>query len=548
MYAQRAKQPISHKGEKLKPPEIKDLSVLKLTDRVWRLDNLYHVVNKHGKLVRFRLRPIQRHFLENLWYRNVILKSRQLGFTTLIDLLELDTSLFVPNTQSVIIAHRKDDAAAIMEHKIEVPYANLHPAIREMVPVTESNKTEMRFANGSGIRVTTSGRSGTAQMLHVSELGFTSKHRPDTASEIVTGSFPAVHQGSFIFVESTAEGSSGEFHSLCMTSLNKKRERRRLTPIDFKFHFYAWHDDADNALSDEDTAEVVVVERLTQYFDQLEEKLGITLSANQRAWYASQEDLFQDKMKQENPSYPEEAFEHSGEGRYFRRQMNAARESGRITVVPHQEGRLVHLFFDIGVNDPTAVWFMQPAGPFWHALHYYENTDNGIAYHITRCREIAQERGFVLGEWVGPHDVKQRARGTGISTLDEAAKNGVRFEVVPRVSEKIAAIDVARRMISVTRFDEEHCAEGVKRLDNYSKRWDKTRGTWADQPLHDEHSDGADAYQCFAAYVEGQDLESRLHAGAQADPRNAKRTTTALERPDGGRPQPAKRTRMRAFT
>lgn len=514
-----------------------------ITDQRWRLNNLYHIVDEDGKLIPFRLRPVQAHFLDNMWYRNCILKSRQLGFTTLLDLWTLDNVLFIPNIQAVIIAHRIDDAQSIMEKKIEIPYANLHPAIRSRITLTESNKTEMKFSNGSGVKVTTSGRSGNAQILHVSELGYTAHNRPDVSREIITGSFPAVHQGSFINVESTAMGSSGDFYNLCMSALNKQRERRRLTPMDFKFHFYPWFDDPKNAITPAEVELVPIPDRLSVYFDTLTKKHGITLNDGQKAWYATQDDLLQDKLKSEHPSYPEEAFENTGEGNYFARQMETARTDGRITTVPHQPGRLVHTYWDIGVNDPTAVWFMQPAGPFWHALYYYENADNGMEYHITQVRKIAQERGWALGEWFGPHDMKQRNKGQGISLEDEIAKLGVRFNVTPRIPQKITAIEVARRMLAVTRFDAEGCELGIRRLDNYRKKWDKIRGVWADHPLHDENSDGADAYQTFATATEGKDIEARLQAGVQKDPRRHPNAATSE-----GQPRPHRRTRMRAYT
>ena len=543
MYAQRQGATVTHNGTRLKKPEIKSLDMVKLTDQRWRLNHLYYIVNESGELVPFKLRPVQAHFLENLWYRNVILKSRQLGFTTFLDLWMLDNVLFVPNTQGVIIAHRKDDAASIMEKKVEVPYANLHPAIRERILLEESNKTEMKFSNGSGIKVTTSGRSGNAQILHVSELGYTARHRPDVAKEIVTGSFPAVHQGSFIFVESTADGATGEFHSLCMSSLNAQRERRQLTKAEFKFHFYPWFDDAKNAIDPDEVALVPIPERLTKYFEKLHHEHGIELTDGQKAWYTTQDNLFEDKMKTEHPSTPEEAFENSGEGNYFSRQMIQVRTEERICAVPHQQGRLVHTYWDIGVNDPTAVWFMQPAGPFWHALHYYENVDNGMEYHIGQVRAIAAERGWALGEWNGPHDMRQRDKAKGVALEDQMAKLGVRFNITPRVGQKITAIEVARRMLSTVRFDEAGCELGIRRLDNYRKKWDKVRGVWADHPLHDENSDGADAFQCFAMSVEGRDIEARLHAGVQKDPRKVVAPVTA-----DGQPQRRRGGRMRGYT
>lgn len=52
----------------------------RLGDLGWRMDNLYWVVNKDAKPVPFLRNEQQRDLIDNLWYRNLVLKARQLGF------------------------------------------------------------------------------------------------------------------------------------------------------------------------------------------------------------------------------------------------------------------------------------------------------------------------------------------------------------------------------------------------------------------------------------------------------------------------------------
>ncbi|MCK5919520.1 MAG: hypothetical protein KAG66_01170, partial [Methylococcales bacterium] len=355
--------------------------------------------------------------------------------------------------------------------KVEKPYANLHPAIKERRTLTDANKSMLKFNNGSSITVQISGRSGTTQAMHISELGYTAAHRPLIAKEIITGSYSAVHSGSFCFIESTAMGASGPFHTICQTARHMKDQRKKLTPKDYKFHFYGWFDKDKNVLSDEDTAIVMgdISDRMIQYFDHLEVKYAIMLSDAQKAWYIVEERTLEEKMKQENPSTPDEAFENSSIGNYFQRQMNTAREESRVCHLPHQSGRLVHTYWDIGVADPTAVWFIQQVGPWYHVLQYYEEEDRALGENIFAVQEIAASKGWVLGNYVGPHDLKQRrnrVRGPAISLEDEVKKIGIEFIVVPKVAEKKTSIDIARRMISSCRFDDKGCEDGLKRLDN----------------------------------------------------------------------------------
>src|SRR3989344_2447817 len=76
----------------------------------WRLHNLYRIVTDQGHDIPFRPNEMQTYFLNTFWYLNVILKARQHGFTTLIDLLMLDQCVFNSNINAGIIAHNLDDA------------------------------------------------------------------------------------------------------------------------------------------------------------------------------------------------------------------------------------------------------------------------------------------------------------------------------------------------------------------------------------------------------------------------------------------------------
>ncbi len=155
----------------------------------------------------FKPNDAQIKFLNRLWYRNIILKARQLGFTTLICVLWLDHALFNSNQNVGIIAQDLPTVFNIFKDKIKFAYDNLPDEIRSRFPRKTCNKSEMEFAhNGSSIRVATSFRSGTMQRLLVSEFGKICAKYPDKAREIVTGAFEAVGLGGKITLESTAEG------------------------------------------------------------------------------------------------------------------------------------------------------------------------------------------------------------------------------------------------------------------------------------------------------------------------------------------------------
>ena len=73
----------------------------------------------------FKPNRAQRRFIRRLWHRNLILKARQLGFTTLIAVLWLDHALFNATQRCGIIAQDRAAAEAIFRDKVRFAYENL---------------------------------------------------------------------------------------------------------------------------------------------------------------------------------------------------------------------------------------------------------------------------------------------------------------------------------------------------------------------------------------------------------------------------------------
>ena len=60
------------------------------------------------------------------------------------------------------------------------------------------------------------------------------------------------------------------------------------------------------------------------------------------------------------------------------------------------------------------------------------------------------------------------------------------------------SINAARNILGICYFDENQCEVGLKRLENYRKEWNEHLQTYKNSPLHDENSNGADAFQTLA--------------------------------------------------
>jgi phage terminase large subunit len=75
----------------------------------------------------------------------------------------------------------------------------------------------------------------------------------------------------------------------------------------------------------------------------------------------------------------------------------------------------------------------------------------------------------------------------------------------------VERINAARRLLPVVSFDAKRCAVGLDHLRNYRKRWNKALGVFGD-PLHDEHSHGADS---FGEYAVNSRITPRLKAASE---------------------------------
>ena len=216
-----------------------------LRDKRWRLENLY-VINTKSKGKRiFKLTRAQNHFLDNIRNRNIILKSRQLGFSTLITLWILDETLFKPNKEALAIAHVKEGMTDIFDKKAKFAIMNFPDEIKGIFDFKTNSKTKLtiQFADGSQstFGVALSGRSGTYQYVHISEYAKLSKMFPQRAEEVMSGTLPAVPMDGYVFIESTAEGASGSYYDTYMDALDaKSRGSEALFKVQFYPHFYNW--------------------------------------------------------------------------------------------------------------------------------------------------------------------------------------------------------------------------------------------------------------------------------------------------------------------
>jgi hypothetical protein len=482
--------------------------MIKLADQFWRLNNIYYIIDKNGNKIKFKLNWAQMILYTTMWYCSVILKARQLGMTTFICIYFLDQALFNSNTSCGIIAHNRDDAEKFFEKKVKFAYESLPEEIKRMRPANTDSAKQLKFSNGSSLTVGTSLRSDTLQFLHVSEYGKLCAKFPEKAREIRTGAINTVQAGCYCFIESTAEGNSGDFHTITINALGKLRAGAKLSVLDFKAFFFPWHHHPEYVLEDEQAGGLDLEQMphlLVEYFEELEDLDSIRLSTGQKLWYWKKWEVQQDEMVREYPSTPEEAFSVPLRGAFYELQIRRLIKERRLTKVPYDESLPVHTVWDLGIHDHMAIWFVQIVGKAVHFIDYYANTDKGFLFYKQRL----DEKGYYYGSHIGPHDLgaRQHSSTEEPETRTEiAAKVGLNFIELPQEQDVMTGINRTRTMFSRFWFDADKCSQGEQSgfgaLQVYRKQWNEKLEKYDEKPLKNWAAHASDGLRYVSLAVQ----------------------------------------------
>ena len=211
---------------------MKDVDKLKilLNNPLLYIENFIKISNKEGQLIPFKLNELQKDFMDNVSKYNSILKSRQLGFSTLACALSLYYALTKPNTECLLVSYSIDSATAIFE-RLKSMYYTIPKVIRPKYD--RNSKKELKFDNGSRIVIATCGnkdiaRGMTLKFVHLSEFGFWK----DNAEKQLLAIEQALVPSGILIIESTANGMNW-FNNLYF----KAKAGENL----YKAFFYNWY-------------------------------------------------------------------------------------------------------------------------------------------------------------------------------------------------------------------------------------------------------------------------------------------------------------------
>ena len=194
------------------------------------------------------------------------------------------------------------------------------------------------------------------------------------------------------------------------------------------------------------------------------------------------------------------SFEAAVMGAYYGREMEMAENDGRISNVPHDDSMLVHTAWDLGIGDPTAIWFVQRIGKEWRFIDYLESSGVGLDWYVNQL----QTRKYNYGQHVFPHDVAVSELTTGKSRKEVLERLGIKVTPAPKLRVE-DGIQQVRTVLKQAWFDATKCKRGIEALKLYRTEWDDKNKTFRANAVHDWTSHPADSMRYAALGITGAD-------------------------------------------
>jgi hypothetical protein len=461
-------------------------------DPCWRLGNFYSIRTRDGSIIKFRPRPQQQQIIDLIYrqgcQRIIILKARQIGFSTCLGVVCADRLCFGIGQQISLIDQTLEDARQKLRDIVVVAYESLDPALKRELPIIRSNTGELavKFVRHEESRTNTMfagthARGGANSFLWVSEWGVIQATDLARSEEILTGALPSVGDGVCV-VETTWKG--GRVWSLVKSALETPEDQKG--PLDWHVVFFPWQDEPAYC----DALPRPLSEETRRYFA---DKPGIALG--HQSWYQrkrAEQGMF---MLREYPTTIEECFQSPVDGAIYAETVDKLRAEGAICPWKLDHSALTHTCWDLGSPLNTCIWYLQ-LGP----MGEIRVIDVDMDLDLTPVERVARmlAKGYLYGSHFLPHDSMQTQK-SGRTFLNELKDAGLaNCKAVPRTSDIWIGINRLKQMLPRFSFRLPQCERGLEALCNYHTIRETPTGIARDEPVHDWSSHAADSLRVVA--------------------------------------------------
>ncbi len=193
------------------------------------IETFLKIADKTGKIVPFVLTEEQRMLVADMHRENIILKSRQLGISSVVVALSIRACIVNDNTTCLLVSHNQSSTNTIFD-KLKQQFNSLPDFIKP--DMTTNNRQELKFVNGSKITCLTAGNKDIGRgdtfngIVHLSEFAFWKN--PDKQLKALS---QALSDTGKIIIESTADGFN-KFSEVYLQAKNNENS--------YKEFFFNW--------------------------------------------------------------------------------------------------------------------------------------------------------------------------------------------------------------------------------------------------------------------------------------------------------------------
>ena len=261
-------------------------------NKAWRMNHLYHIVDKQSKIRLYKRNPIQEIIANEPANRKMVLKARQFGVSTEGILNIFDAVCFNKNVNACILSHEKDSIEKLFRI-VRRAYNTMDPRVQPDLNKGGGSKYELFFPLlNSRIYCDLESRSDTIHYLHVSEAAFFKE--PDR----LLSTIQAVPLGGKITIETTPNGMGNHYYDWWM---DRDGPYKRL--------FFPWFLHAEYEI---DAPILIPTEEEQEFMAKVLKYFGITIRNSQLAFRRFKKAELKNKFAQEYPEDDASCFLSSG--------------------------------------------------------------------------------------------------------------------------------------------------------------------------------------------------------------------------------------------
>ena len=194
------------------------------------------------------------------------------------------------------------------------------------------------------------------------------------------------------------------------------------------------------------------------------------------------------------------SFQAAITGSYYGKIIEELEKSNRITEVPYDDNLKTETWWDLGLKDSTAIWFVQRLQSQLRVIDYYENSGEGLDFYA----DVLDSKPYKYDRHIAPHDIKVRELGAyGKSRLETALELGISFDIAPKLSIE-DGIEMVRKTLPQCYFDKNKTYQGTEALKAYQKKWDERNQCFKNRPTHNFASHPSDAFRTGCTFFGGK--------------------------------------------